>query len=92
MISFYKLIIIYILAINVFAYAIMWFDKYQSKKKGNRISENKLFLLAFLFGSVGIYLGMKYPIYHKATKSSFKFGIPILIILNGVCVYFLNKL
>jgi uncharacterized membrane protein YsdA (DUF1294 family) len=69
----------------------MWFDKYQSKKKNNRISENKLFLLAFLLGAIGIYSGMKYPIYHKAAKSSFKFGIPILIILNGVFVYFTLK-
>lgn len=79
-----------IIIINLIAYVIMWFDKYQSKKKGNRISENKLFLLAFLLGAPGIYLGMKYPIYHKAAKSSFKIGIPILIIVNVVCFYFLN--
>jgi uncharacterized membrane protein YsdA (DUF1294 family) len=86
-----QILIVYILAINFIAYIIMWFDKYQSKKKRNRISEKKLFLLAFLFGSVGIYLGMTYPIYHKAAKVPFKFGIPILIIINGVCVYFSFK-
>ena len=67
----------------------MWFDKYQSGKKGNRVSENKLFLLAFLLGAPGIYLGMKYPIYHKAAKPKFKIGIPVLIIANAVCVYFI---
>lgn len=80
-----------IIIINLLGYILMWFDKYQSKKKGNRISENKLFLLAFLFGAPGIYSGMKYPIYHKAAKSSFKIGIPILIIVNMVCVFFIFK-
>lgn len=86
-----NIIIGYIIIINLLAYIIMWFDKYQSKKKGNRISENKLFLLAFLLGAPGIYLGMKYPIYHKAAKSKFKIGVPILIIVNLVSVYFIFK-
>lgn len=78
--------ITYIIIVNAFAYVMMWWDKYQSKRKGPRISENTLFLMAFVFGSVGIYLGMKAPIYHKAAKPLFKFGIPLLIILNGVVV------
>lgn len=84
-------IIGYIIIINLIAYITMWFDKYKSREKGKRVSENKLFMLAFLLGAPGIYLGMKYPIYHKAAKSSFKIGIPVLIIVNVVCVYFLNK-
>ncbi len=86
-----KILIIYSLAINFIAYIVMWIDKYQSKKKGNRISENNLFLFAFILGAPGIYLGMKYPIYHKASKASFKYGIPILIIVNVVSVYFIFK-
>jgi uncharacterized membrane protein YsdA (DUF1294 family) len=67
----------------------MWYDKYQAKQKKNRISENTLFLFAFLFGAIGIYLGMKAPIYHKASKPKFKFGIPFLILINGLILYFL---
>lgn len=85
------ILIAYIIIINLFAYITMWFDKYQSKKKGNRVSENKLFLIAFLLGAIGIYLGMKTPIYHKAAKPKFKIVIPLLIIANIFCVYFLNK-
>jgi uncharacterized membrane protein YsdA (DUF1294 family) len=84
-----NIVIVYVLASNFIAYAMMWFDKYQSKKKGNRISENKLFLFAFILGAPGIYLGMKYPIYHKAAKTKFKYGIPILLILNTLIVYML---
>ncbi len=82
----------YVIVINCFAYAIMWYDKHQSKKKGNRIPENKLFLVAFAFGALGIYLGMKAPIYHKAAKAKFKWGIPLLIVWNVICIYMCSRL
>lgn len=87
MVSVQKIIFIYLLIINVLAYTIMCFDKYQSKKNGNRISENKFFMFALLLGAFGIYLGMKYPMYHKAAKQKFKWGIPFLILLNLICIY-----
>jgi uncharacterized membrane protein YsdA (DUF1294 family) len=70
----------------------MWYDKYQAKHKGQRISENTLFFIAFIFGALGIYLGMKAPIYHKAAKAKFKWGIPLLIFLNVICVYACSRL
>jgi len=79
--------IIYIIAINFIAYVLMWYDKYQSKNRGSRISENTLFFIAFIFGALGIYLGMKAPIYHKAAKAKFKWVIPLLIVLNVACIY-----
>lgn len=82
----------YVIAINCFAYALMWYDKHQAKKKGKRVSENKLFVIAFLFGALGIYLGMKAPIYHKAAKPKFKWGIPLMIVLNVICVYACSRL
>ncbi len=84
-----NIFIIYIFFINTAAYLFMLFDKYQSKKKGSRISENTLFLVALLFGACGIYLGMQAPIYHKASKTKFKWGIPLLMVLNVVSGYFL---
>ena len=83
--------IIYIILINLIAYIIMCFDKYQSKKKGSRIPEHSLFFIALLLGALGIYLGMKAPIYHKAAKTPFKIGIPLLIVLNAICVYLIYK-
>lgn len=82
----------YVIVINCFAYALMWYDKHQSKKKGKRIPENKLFLVAFAFGALGIYLGMKAPIYHKAAKAKFKWGIPLLFVLNVICIYMCSRL
>ena len=86
-----NILIAYTLVINTIAYITMCFDKYQSKKKGQRISENTLLLIAFILGSLGIYIGMKAPMYHKATKAKFKMGVPLLIVVNGICIYFLIK-
>ena len=83
--------IIYIILINLIAYIIMCFDKYQSKKKGSRIPEHSLFFIALLLGALGIYLGMKAPIYHKAAKTPFKIGIPLLIVLNAISVYLIYR-
>lgn len=81
----------YVIGINIMAYTIMCYDKYQSKKNGQRIAENTLLLLAFFFGSLGIYMGMKAPIYHKTSKNKFKFGVPVLFLTNIASVYFLYK-
>ena len=91
MMEYKNILIAYTLVINTIAYITMCFDKYQSKKKGQRISENTLLLIAFILGSLGIYIGMKAPMYHKATKAKFKMGVPLLIVVNGICIYFLIK-
>jgi uncharacterized membrane protein YsdA (DUF1294 family) len=65
----------------------MVYDKWQAKRKQQRVSENFLLMFAFILGAIGIYLGMKYPLYHKAAKQKFKVGIPILILINGICMY-----
>jgi len=82
--------LIYII-INFVAYLIMCVDKLLSKKKGSRIPERILFLSALLFGAIGIFMAMKYPIYHKANKPKFKWGIPFLILVNIVILYWCTE-
>lgn len=69
----------------------MGIDKLLSKKKGNRVPERILFLVAMLFGATGIFMGMKYPIYHKTNKPKFKWGIPFLIMVNILAAYWCIK-
>lgn len=73
------------------AYVTMCIDKYQSKRKGERIAERTLFIMALLLGALGIYAGMKAPLYHKAAKPAFKWGIPLILILNTISVYAVYK-
>lgn len=88
--TFYQEIIIgYFVVINPITYIVMCFDKYQSKKNGMRVSEKKLFFLAISLGTLGIYLGMKAPVYHKAAKSKFKWGIPLILFIQIILLLFL---
>jgi uncharacterized membrane protein YsdA (DUF1294 family) len=90
--TLYQIIITsYIVLVNITAYGVMCYDKLLSKRNGWRVPENSLLALASFLGAVGIYLGMKAPLYHKAAKPKFRFGIPLLIIINGVIVYLLLK-
>jgi len=66
---------------------MMLYDKIQAKNKGNRVSENTLFIIAFLFGATGIYLGMKKPVNHKSAKLKFRIGIPLMIVINAIIAY-----
>lgn len=83
-----KIFVVYIVIINTIAYIVMCFDKYQSKKKGNRVAEKNLFFLAIILGALGIYLGMKAPIYHKAAKPKFKWGIPLVLFIQIILLCF----
>lgn len=77
--------IIYILLlINLLSYLIMWFDKGAAIKKNRRVSEKSLFIFALIGGSLGIWLGTQSPLYHKAAKSKFTVGIPILLLLQCI--------
>lgn len=76
-----KIVAIYFIAINLFGFFIMGYDKYKAKKNGWRVSEKTLFSIAFIGGALGISLGMR-NFHHKSKKNQFKIGIPILFILN----------
>ena len=82
MLSFQAISMYYVIFINVIAYATMWYDKVQAVKKRHRVSEKQLFALALFMGALGIYAGMKTPLYHKAAKPLFKIGIPLVFISN----------
>lgn len=72
---------IFLAAINIFSYAIMWIDKVKSIYQKWRVSEKTLWTLAIFGGVFGIWLGMQAPIYHKAWKSNFKILIPTIAFL-----------
>ena len=80
--------IIYFIIINLLSFSIMWYDKKKAKKNEWRISEKALFLFALFLGGIGIYSGM-YKFRHKTKHLKFMIGIPIVIILNGITIYYL---
>lgn len=86
-----KNIIIYLVVINILLFLIMWWDKYEAKVGDWRVSEKTLFIFALLGGSIGGIAGM-YLFRHKTKKWYFKFGFPIILILQIILImYFLIK-
>lgn len=80
-----------IIAINLFSFFITGYDKNRAKKGLWRVPEKNLFILSTLFGALGVLLGMK-VFHHKTKKWVFKVGIPVLLMLNLLCYYYIKIL
>lgn len=87
-IKFIIYFIIYFILINILSFVIMWYDKKKAQKSEWRVSEKALFLFALFLGGIGIYSGM-YKFRHKTKHLKFTVGIPIVIILNGITIYYI---
>jgi uncharacterized membrane protein YsdA (DUF1294 family) len=79
---------IYLLIINVVGFAAMGIDKRRAKKDAWRIPEARLFLFAIIGGSIGSILGMR-VFHHKTKHWYFKFGMPLILILQIALTIFL---
>jgi len=79
---------LYIVAINIISFFMIYLDKQKAKKGKYRISEKALFISALLLGSVGSYIGM-YKFRHKTKHNLFTIGMPIMIILNIFTIYYI---
>ena len=82
-----KILIIYLVAINVVTFFVYGLDKLKAKRRAWRIPEAVLLTLAVIGGSVGAWLGMKVW-HHKTAHNEFRFGIP-LIIAAQIALFFL---
>jgi uncharacterized membrane protein YsdA (DUF1294 family) len=85
------MMIIAVVAIwNAVAFVVMWMDKVKARNGARRISEQTLFTMALFLGALGIWAGM-YAFRHKTRQISFVAGIPVILILNMLCAYFLRS-
>lgn len=90
--NYISIFLIYILIINIIGYTLMYLDKRKAIKHTYRISEKTFFIISFLFGATGVYLGI-YKFRHKTKHYSFTVLVPALIILNlFFVIYILNYL
>ena len=84
------LIAAWLVLVNVWAFALMGFDKRRSRKKGaRRVRERTLFLSALLGGGLGAFLGM-WMFRHKTKHWYFVVGIPLIALAEaaaGIWLY-----
>ncbi len=74
------LILYYVAVINILTFFIYGIDKWKSKHKKYRISENCLISLAVIGGAFGAYLGMR-AFHHKTKKNKFRITVPLFALL-----------
>ena len=75
----------YLFAVNLISFIFYGIDKYKAKKNIWRISEATLLTMAVIGGSVGAWAGMRIW-HHKTMHRKFKYGIPLIIILQVALV------
>lgn len=80
----------YLIVINIVSFITMYIDKRKAETHEWRIPEARLFLLAALFGSIGVLAGMK-VFRHKTKHTEFVLGIPCIIIIQVIIVYYLYR-
>ena len=86
-----KIILGYLLAINIATFFLYGIDKYKAKKGRWRISEATLLMMAVIGGCIGAWAGMRLW-HHKTMHKKFKYGIPIIIILQVCLVVYLHSI
>ena len=80
----------YLVLINVITFIVYGIDKLKSKRGKWRIPESTLLLLAIIGGSVGAWCGLKVW-HHKTQHKKFKYGIPVIIIIQlGLYLYLIR--
>ncbi len=82
-----RMLVIYLIGINLLTFAIFGIDKWKARKRKWRIPEDTLIWLSIVGGSVGALLGM-YLFRHKTQKRKFNLGIPAILIAQAVLAWF----
>ena len=86
-----NIILGYLLAVNIATFFLYGIDKYKAKKNQWRISEATLLTMAAIGGSIGAWAGMRLW-HHKTMHKKFKYGIPLIIIMQIALVAYLHTI
>jgi len=87
LLEFSYILIIYLIAVNIFTLILMWWDKRKAKKKEWRIAEATLLLLAFVGGALGLFIGL-FKFRHKTLKRSFR-AVAIIGLIISLMIYWI---
>lgn len=82
-------IFIYLFGMNLLSFSLFYLDKRRAKKHQWRIKEATLLFVCLFGGALGGWLSM-YCFHHKTKKWYFKFGVPLMLILQVFLAYYLR--
>ena len=80
-----KIVLVYMSVMSLIGFLAMGIDKAKAKADAWRIPEKTLFGIAFLGGGAGVWLGMEI-FRHKTKHLQFKYGVPIICLLEFIAV------
>ena len=88
-----RIVIFYLLAINLLTFVTYGVDKWKARHNRWRIPEATLLLLAALGGSIGALLAMR-VFRHKTQHKKFRYGVPALLLvqLAIACVFIWGRI
>ncbi len=78
----------YLIAANLIAVCVTVVDKHRARRKHWRIAESTLLWVAVLGGALLMLLTMRL-IRHKTQHRKFMWGLPIILLLQGIVLAFL---
>lgn len=81
------ILLAYLLMINLSGYLAIARDKEKAKTQQWRTPEKNFFIMAFLGGSIGVWLGMQ-RFHHKTKHYTFTVGIPVIFCLQLIAVLY----
>ncbi|WP_027415478.1 DUF1294 domain-containing protein [Aneurinibacillus terranovensis] len=81
----------YFILVNLLLFTMMGFDKRKAVTGKYRIPERRLFMMAFIGGAIGGWMGMQL-FRHKTKHMKFVVGFPMLIIFDLVIFYTIYRL
>ena len=84
----HKILIVYLLAINIVTLIAFAVDKIAAIEHRSRIRIVTLLGLAFIGGSIGALIAM-YVFHHKTKQDYFSVGVPLIMLMQAVVIFFL---
>lgn len=83
-----KLVLIYLLIINIIAIVTIYIDKQRAINHKWRIKEATLINISILGGSIGMLIGMN-SFRHKTKHKLFTVGVPAILIIQVLIITFI---
>ena len=84
----HKILIVYLLAINVVTLIVFAVDKIAAIEHRSRIRIVTLLIMAFMGGSTGALIAM-YVFHHKTKQDYFSVGVPLIMLMQAFVFFFL---
>lgn len=81
-----EILLLYFLFINIFVFILAGYDKYLARKNKRRISENTLFFLEAIGGTIALLFAMLL-FRHKTSKTSFIVKFTGIFLIQIALVY-----